>query len=146
MLLLRWWINDRLSDFYLVDVSSRQPDLKRRPGLTAWRPSVDREITTSYETYQDFLNSPHVQGNTKLTEGHWPPKDPESLNLGRWSVCASLHPVTNNLQNPQLEDISPSPRFRWFFRCRAREKDARWGCRRQRQVCVARCSLPENWD
>jgi multisite-specific tRNA:(cytosine-C5)-methyltransferase len=79
-------------DFYLVDVSSRHPDLKRKPGLTTWRPSVDRDITTSYGTYQDFLDSSHAQNNTKLTEGHWPPKESESLNLDRWSVYESYAP------------------------------------------------------
>lgn len=81
---------DCLSDFYLVDVSTRHPELKRRPGLTTWWPSVNRESTTSYETYQDFLNSPHAQSNTKLTEGHWPPKEFESLNLHRWSVLCII--------------------------------------------------------
>lgn len=77
------------TDFYLVDVSTRHPELKRRPGLTTWWPSVNRESTTSYETYQDFLNSPHAQSNTKLTEGHWPPKEFESLNLHR---CLRIYP------------------------------------------------------
>ncbi|KAG5637196.1 hypothetical protein H0H81_005409 [Sphagnurus paluster] len=72
-------------DFYLVDVSSKLPALKRAPGLTNWRPSVDRTINTNYATYaefkasQDFIDNP----KTKLTEGHWPPKDVERFNLPR---------------------------------------------------------------
>ena len=85
--------NDCLLEFYLVDVSSKLPELKRRPGLTTWRPSIDREITTSYETYRDFLSSPHAQGNPKLTEGHWPPDEVEHFNLPRWSVLCSYRCV-----------------------------------------------------
>lgn len=74
-----------LSEFQLVDVSSMLPELKKRPGLTTWLPTVDRDITTTYETYEAFINS-HPKSNTKLTEGHWPPPNVESLNLTRW--CA----------------------------------------------------------
>ncbi|KAG6917778.1 hypothetical protein DXG01_001183 [Tephrocybe rancida] len=72
-------------EFYLVDVSDKLPALKRRPGLTAWRPSVDRTINTNYATYEEFLASRDAKDNpnTKLTEGHWPPADVERYNLPR---------------------------------------------------------------
>ncbi|KAF8067658.1 cytosine-5--methyltransferase [Lyophyllum atratum] len=70
-------------EFYLVDVSSKLPALKRRPGLTSWRPSVDRTVNTNYATYEEFLASQDAKDNpnTKLTEGHWPPKDAERYDL-----------------------------------------------------------------
>ncbi|KAG6840999.1 hypothetical protein C0991_002779 [Blastosporella zonata] len=72
-------------DFYLVDVSEKLPALIRRPGLTSWRPSVDRTINTTYATYQDFRASQDEKEalNTKLTEGHWPPADVERYSLPR---------------------------------------------------------------
>ncbi|KAF5380127.1 hypothetical protein D9615_006115 [Tricholomella constricta] len=72
-------------DFYLVDVSSMLPALKRRPGLSSWRPSVDRSINTAYATYEEFQASQFANDNpnTKLTEGHWPPKDVERYDLPR---------------------------------------------------------------
>ncbi|KAG6873618.1 hypothetical protein C0995_013549 [Termitomyces sp. Mi166 len=72
-------------DFFLVDVSDKLPALKRRPGLTIWRPSVDRLINTSYATYEEYLASQDAKDNpkTKLTEGHWPPVDIERYNLHR---------------------------------------------------------------
>ncbi|GLB39259.1 putative class I-like SAM-binding methyltransferase superfamily, RsmB NOP family protein [Lyophyllum shimeji] len=73
------------SDFHLVDVSSKLPSLIRRPGLTSWRPSVDRSVNTSYATYEEFVASETAKANpnTKLTEGHWPPKDVERFDLHR---------------------------------------------------------------
>jgi len=73
-------------DFELVDVSARFPELKRRPGLTTWRPTVDRSITTTYESFGAFLNAfPESETvNSKMTEGHWPPNDAEELGLPRW--------------------------------------------------------------
>ncbi|KAG6876664.1 hypothetical protein C0993_001409 [Termitomyces sp. T159_Od127] len=72
-------------DFFIVDVSDKFPALKRRPGLTIWRPSVDRTINTNYATYEEYLSSQDAKDNqkTKLTEGHWPPADVERFNLPR---------------------------------------------------------------
>ncbi|KAG6811829.1 hypothetical protein H0H92_005626 [Tricholoma furcatifolium] len=72
-------------DFYLVDVSDKLPALKRCPGLTSWRPSVDRTINTNYATYEEFQASQDAKDNpnTKLTSGHWPPADVERYNLPR---------------------------------------------------------------
>ncbi|KAG6879841.1 hypothetical protein C0992_010799 [Termitomyces sp. T32_za158] len=72
-------------DFFIVDVSDKLPALKRRPGLTIWRPSVDRTINTNYATYEEYLASQDAKDDlkTKLTEGHWPPTDVERYNLHR---------------------------------------------------------------
>ena len=75
----------RLTEFCLVDVSAKLPSLERRPGLTTWRPSVDRSVNTSFATYEAFLKHGGANKvNTKLTEGHWPPPDVESYDLPRW--------------------------------------------------------------
>ncbi|KAG7086445.1 hypothetical protein E1B28_002398 [Marasmius oreades] len=72
------------SDFHLVDVSSSLPSLKRRPGLSAWRPTADKAVKTTYETYSAFLEAnPQAAANTKLTEGHWPPSNVADLHLER---------------------------------------------------------------
>lgn len=70
------------SDFHLVDVSSQLPELKRRPGLTNWRPTSHREAKTTYDTYDAFLSAESAS-EAKLTPGHWPPQDVEELNLPR---------------------------------------------------------------
>ncbi|KAF5343843.1 hypothetical protein D9756_011343 [Leucocoprinus leucothites] len=76
--------------FHLVDVSSMLPELKRRPGLTKWRPCVDKTSMKTYETYQEYQKSDlDVNLKTKLTEGHFPPEDAESLNL---SFCMRIYP------------------------------------------------------
>ena len=39
----------------------------------------------TYETYQEYQNSElDTNLKTKLTEGHFPPQDVESLNLPFW--------------------------------------------------------------
>lgn len=35
---------------------------------------------------EDLKPTPTLSLNTKLTEGHWPPPDAETLNLHRWCV------------------------------------------------------------
>lgn len=74
-------------EFELVDVSSKLPQLKRRPGLTSWRPTADRSATVTFSTYDEFMSS-SLDGalKAKMSEGHWPPKDIELLNLPRWYV------------------------------------------------------------
>ncbi|KAF9444637.1 cytosine-5--methyltransferase, partial [Macrolepiota fuliginosa MF-IS2] len=76
--------------FELVDVSSMLPELKRRPGLTTWRPSVDKSSMKTYGSYQEYQAS-DLDANlkSKLTEGHFPPDDAESLNL---SFCMRVYP------------------------------------------------------
>jgi multisite-specific tRNA:(cytosine-C5)-methyltransferase len=78
-----------MTDFEAVDVSSQLPSLIRRPGLTAWRPSVDKEVSTKFETYADFVKEKGenwVSLNSKMTAGHWPPANVEDLGLERWWV------------------------------------------------------------
>ncbi|KAJ7484547.1 S-adenosyl-L-methionine-dependent methyltransferase [Mycena latifolia] len=77
-------------DFRLVDVSAKLPELQRRPGLTAWRPT-DRSLKTTYDTYETFMQT-CTEGETvkaKMTPGHWPPEDVESLDLPR---CIRVYP------------------------------------------------------
>jgi multisite-specific tRNA:(cytosine-C5)-methyltransferase len=73
------------ADFEVADVSTRFPELKRRPGLTTWRPTVDRSVTTTYKSFEAFVNDhpESEKSNSKMTEGHWPP-DAEDLGLSRW--------------------------------------------------------------
>lgn len=75
------------SAFELVDVSSMLPGLERRPGLTTWRPSVDKQSMKTYGSYQEYQSS-DLDANLKmkLTPGHFPPDDAESLNLPFWYV------------------------------------------------------------
>ncbi|KXN81699.1 tRNA (cytosine(34)-C(5))-methyltransferase [Leucoagaricus sp. SymC.cos] len=76
--------------FQLVDVSSMLPELKRSPGLTTWRSSVDKTSMKTYGSYKEYQSS-DLDANlrTKLTEGHFPPDDVESLNL---PFCMRIYP------------------------------------------------------
>ncbi|KAJ7442499.1 S-adenosyl-L-methionine-dependent methyltransferase [Mycena galericulata] len=77
-------------EFHLVDVSAKLPALQRRSGLTSWRPT-DRSLTTTYDTYDTFLRT-CAEGDIvkgKMTRGHWPPEDVETLNLPR---CIRIYP------------------------------------------------------
>ncbi|KAF9265863.1 S-adenosyl-L-methionine-dependent methyltransferase [Marasmius fiardii PR-910] len=72
------------TDFQLVDVSSVLPSLKRRPGLNSWRPTPEKTVKMTYETYSSFVEAnPEAVANTKLTEGHWPPSNVTDLHLER---------------------------------------------------------------
>lgn len=52
--------------------------------MTSWRPTADKSIATTYETYEAFVAAdPQAAASTKLTPGHWPPVNVESLNLER---------------------------------------------------------------
>ncbi|KAF8906542.1 S-adenosyl-L-methionine-dependent methyltransferase [Gymnopilus junonius] len=76
--------------FELVDISSKLPELERRPGLTVWRPTADRTGATTFATYEDFLQSSIDETlKAKMSEGHWPPMDVETLNLPR---CMRIYP------------------------------------------------------
>ncbi|KAJ7021378.1 cytosine-5--methyltransferase [Mycena alexandri] len=77
-------------EFHLVDVSAKLPSLQRRPGLTSWRPT-DKSIATTYDTYDTFMRT-CTEGDivkAKMTPGHWPPEDVETLNLPR---CIRIYP------------------------------------------------------
>ncbi|KAF8156676.1 S-adenosyl-L-methionine-dependent methyltransferase [Crassisporium funariophilum] len=76
--------------FELVDVSSQLPQLRRRPGLTIWRATADRSAATTFESYEELMNSSLDDSlKAKMTEGHWPPKDVDTLNLSR---CMRIYP------------------------------------------------------
>jgi len=76
--------------FELVDVSSKLPELRRRSGLMDWRPTTDRSGATTYESYEEFMASSVDETiKCKMTEGHWPPRDVERLNLSRWWIILS---------------------------------------------------------
>jgi multisite-specific tRNA:(cytosine-C5)-methyltransferase len=83
--------NRCLVEFELVDVSSRLPNLIRKPGLDAWYPVVDRELTR-FDSFSEFLadwklkhnDTKYQQNQIKMAETHWPPPDAASLNLNRW--------------------------------------------------------------
>ncbi|KAK7471032.1 tRNA (cytosine-5-)-methyltransferase ncl1 [Stygiomarasmius scandens] len=76
-------------EFHLIDVSSGLPELKRRPGLTSWRPTSDRTVKKTYETYEAFIANDPQAAVTKLTPGHWPPANVEDLHLER---CMRIYP------------------------------------------------------
>lgn len=72
----------------MVDVSSKLPQLKRRPGLTTWRPTADRSASVTFSTYEEFMNSSLDNAlKARMSEGHWPPKDTAPLKLPRWYVA-----------------------------------------------------------
>ncbi|KAJ4478180.1 S-adenosyl-L-methionine-dependent methyltransferase [Lentinula aciculospora] len=77
-------------EYHLVDVSSNLPELKRRPGMTSWRPTADKSISSTYDTYEAFIAAnPQAAVSTKLTSGHWPPSNVHELNLER---CMRIYP------------------------------------------------------
>ena len=80
-----WLILYRILGSKLIDVSSKLPKLKQRPGLTDWCPTTDRSGAKTYESYEGFMSSLVDKAiKSKMTEGHWPPRDVERLNLSRW--------------------------------------------------------------
>ncbi|KAI6037626.1 S-adenosyl-L-methionine-dependent methyltransferase [Pisolithus marmoratus] len=78
-------------DFELVDVSEQLPQLIRRPGLTAWSPTVDRTVNTSFDSYNLYIQSfpEDKRSDAKLMETHWPPSNTETLHLER---CMRIYP------------------------------------------------------
>ncbi|THH19611.1 hypothetical protein EW146_g1598 [Bondarzewia mesenterica] len=78
--------------FELVDVSEQMPTLVRRPGLTAWVPAADRDLTF-LETYDAYMRSlPETKcGEARLGRSHWPPAESElgALHLER---CMRVYP------------------------------------------------------
>ncbi|OSX63847.1 hypothetical protein POSPLADRAFT_1138690 [Postia placenta MAD-698-R-SB12] len=79
--------------FELINMSNHLPRLKHRPGLTTWTPTVDRNITTDFVTYDDYVKSlpEDKRAESKMLESHWPPSASEvdSLNLTR---CIRIYP------------------------------------------------------
>ncbi|EIN09261.1 S-adenosyl-L-methionine-dependent methyltransferase [Punctularia strigosozonata HHB-11173 SS5] len=78
-------------DYELIDVSDRLPGLIRRPGLSTWTPSSDRECNTSFPTYSSYIDSLSEENRkqTKMSEGQWPP--PEGVNL-KLERCIRIYP------------------------------------------------------
>jgi multisite-specific tRNA:(cytosine-C5)-methyltransferase len=76
----------RDADFQLIDVSSRFPDLVRRPGISSWTPTVDRSINTTFKTWAAYNEtlSEEQRAESKISETHWPPINAESLQLQHW--------------------------------------------------------------
>jgi multisite-specific tRNA:(cytosine-C5)-methyltransferase len=66
------------------------PELKRCPGLTTWRPSVDKASMKTYGSFQEYQAS-DLDSNlkAKLTEGHFPPGEADGLNLPFWCGARS---------------------------------------------------------
>jgi multisite-specific tRNA:(cytosine-C5)-methyltransferase len=86
------------TEFELVDVSDRFPELKRRPGLTTWRPTHDRDIVSTFETYEEHLRTLSSGADlgfgkveSKMTEQHWPPSQEDAVTLGL-SRCIRIYP------------------------------------------------------
>lgn len=77
-------------EFELIDVSNHLPGLIHRPGLTTWRPTVDRSINADFASYDDYIQSlsESKRADSKMLSSHWPPslEDAERLNLTRWYV------------------------------------------------------------
>jgi hypothetical protein len=84
--------------------------------MTTWRPCVDRNVNTSYESFAAFSASEDATANTKMTEGHWPPQDVEALNLPRWFVTFQSSVAFADFIF-KLEDI-PSSAGLWGVLCR----------------------------
>ena len=86
-------LNGIHAEFELVDVSKSLPELKRRPGLTNWRPTIGKSINTDFESYDDFIKSLPASdpslAETKMSPGHWPPSNAAQLGLERWYVWLS---------------------------------------------------------
>ncbi len=72
----------------MVDVSDHLPGLIHRPGVTTWKPAVDREIVADFVTYDDYIRSisEFKREASKMQESHWPPArlEAEELKLDRW--------------------------------------------------------------
>lgn len=76
------------TEFGLVDVSSRLPELVRRPGITDWSPTVGRVIDTSHSSWAAYIETipEDKRAESKMFETHWPPSNVGTLNLERWYV------------------------------------------------------------
>ncbi|CAE7182019.1 unnamed protein product [Rhizoctonia solani] len=85
----------KFPNFGLVDVSSSLPELKRRPGLSTWRPAVNREMDASFSSHAEFIESlpENKRSETKMQATHWPPTGVEQLNLER---CLRIYPHLQN--------------------------------------------------
>ncbi|EIW77165.1 S-adenosyl-L-methionine-dependent methyltransferase [Coniophora puteana RWD-64-598 SS2] len=77
-------------EFELIDVYDRLQELVRRPGIATWKPTVDRNIDTSFATWADYVASLEgKQPAAKMAETHWPPANAEELGLPK---CLRIYP------------------------------------------------------
>jgi multisite-specific tRNA:(cytosine-C5)-methyltransferase len=73
-------------EFHLVNVANRLPELVRRPGVSEWKVSTDKEANTlasSFSAYWEGLTAAQ-QRDSKITETMFAPSDAASLHLERW--------------------------------------------------------------
>ena len=90
---LRHPYSQRDSGFELLDVSSSLETLIRRPGLTCWRPAVNRDVDVGHENYSSYLSTlQNGAGKSKLSATHWPPDNAKELNLERWCAIGVYFP------------------------------------------------------
>ena len=77
--------------FTLIDVSPFYPQLIRKPGVTFWKPPVDKELNffDSYEGYLESLTEERRK-TIKAVKTHWPPDNLDELHLDRWCVHLPL--------------------------------------------------------
>lgn len=102
--------------FELVDVSESLPSLIRRPGLTKWLPTVDRDMKY-VETYDDYIASlAGGMGAARLARSHWPPT--EDPGLERWYVHLAWHRKILVPNISQYTHISAPAGYRGLFHCR----------------------------
>ncbi|PPR07386.1 hypothetical protein CVT26_013702 [Gymnopilus dilepis] len=108
--------------FELVDVSSKLPHLDRRPGLTSWRATADRTGATTFATYEDFMKSSVDDSlKAKMSEGHWPPQDAESLNLQR---CMRIYPHLQDTGGFFVAVLKRTPKIHTSAPSKERKREA----------------------
>lgn len=84
-------LNAHPGEFTIVDVSKELPELKRRPGITAWKVGTNSPAGTvyheSYEAYKTSLeeaeNDERKKEKKELASTLWPPANAGELNLER---------------------------------------------------------------
>lgn len=76
-----------LGEFQLVDISSRLPGLDRRPGMTKWLVSTDKELSffDTHEEYMASLETPKdkKEKGAKVPPTLFPPENAADLHLDR---------------------------------------------------------------
>ncbi|KZT72023.1 S-adenosyl-L-methionine-dependent methyltransferase [Daedalea quercina L-15889] len=114
--------------FELVDMSNHLPCLVHRHGMISWVPTVDRNITTDFLTYEDYWNSlsEEKRQQSKMLESHWPPmpEEAQSLNLTR---CIRIYPHlqdTGGFFIAVLQKVPPPPDNRRNPDRRSRQAEA----------------------
>ncbi|WWC59399.1 uncharacterized protein I303_101954 [Kwoniella dejecticola CBS 10117] len=96
-------LNAKPGRFHIVDVSSELPELKRRPGKSAWKvgsqpAAKDRQLVwyDTFEDYREAVKKGEEKENDRgkgLPKSLWPPANAGELNLDR---CMRLLPHDQN--------------------------------------------------